>query len=105
MAGTENMSEPKPIEAETPGGSCAPASCSAASHGIHEAIGRLLTLAGIATEPGWELWDADLPGKLDRAGEAFREAYDEAPQNNGTQRPGSPDVSLATETRKPGSLK
>jgi predicted Fe-S protein YdhL (DUF1289 family) len=26
-------------------------------------------------------------------------------QNAGTQRPGSPDVSLATETRKPGSLK
>jgi hypothetical protein len=25
--------------------------------------------------------------------------------NAGTQRPGSPDVSLATETRKPGSLK
>lgn len=25
--------------------------------------------------------------------------------NDGTQRPGSPDVSLATETRKPGSLK
>lgn len=29
MAGTENMSEPKPIEAETRGGSCAPAPCSA----------------------------------------------------------------------------
>lgn len=27
------------------------------------------------------------------------------PQNDGTQRPGSPDGSLATETRKPGSLK
>lgn len=60
---------------------CAPAPCSAASHGIHEAIGRILTLAGIATEAGWELWDADLPGKLDRAREAFQAAYDEAPQN------------------------
>ena len=29
VAGTENMSEPKPIEAETRGGSCAPALCSA----------------------------------------------------------------------------
>ena len=29
MAGTENMSEPKPIESETRGGSCAPAPCSA----------------------------------------------------------------------------
>jgi hypothetical protein len=27
------------------------------------------------------------------------------PSNGGTQRPGSPDGSLATETRKPGSLK
>lgn len=27
------------------------------------------------------------------------------PPNDGTQRPGSPDRSLATETRKPGSLK
>ena len=27
------------------------------------------------------------------------------PQNAGTQRPGSPDGLLATETRKPGSLK
>ena len=26
-------------------------------------------------------------------------------ENGGTQRPGSPDGSLATETRKPGSLK
>lgn len=51
---------------------------SAASHGIHEAIGRILTLAGIATEAGWDLWDADLPGKLDRAREVFQEAYDES---------------------------
>lgn len=32
-------------------------------------------------------------------------AYLRLPPNDGTQRPGSPDGSLATETRKPGSLK
>ena len=43
-----------------------------------------------------------------QSGAALRELLRVArtlPPNDGTQRPGTPDGSLATETRKPGSLK
>lgn len=42
------------------------AQCSVASRDIHEAIERLMTLAGIAMSPGWDLGDADIPRKLDQ---------------------------------------
>lgn len=44
---------------------------------------------------------------MDRHQRALEEAHGvrRKAQNDGTQRPGTPDGSLATETRKPGSLK
>jgi hypothetical protein len=48
----------------------------------------------------WALWRLSI-----LCGEAITERQKERSSNAGTQRPGSPDGSLATETRKPGSLK
>lgn len=49
-------------------------------------------------ETNWPAFRDCLSESLDRQ---HRVMY---PPNDGTQRPGSPDGSLATETRKPGSL-
>lgn len=49
-----------------------------------------------------EKWQDSIPFGGDRNDE--RTVRERVTQNFGTQRPGSPDGSLATETRKPGSL-
>ena len=46
-----------------------------------------------------------LGAMMDAAYKAAKAGKLGVPSNAGTQRPGSPDGSLATETRKPGSLK
>lgn len=45
------------------------------SASIYEAIDRLLTLAGIANPPGWELGDQCVTHKLDEARETFERLY------------------------------
>lgn len=57
----------------------------------------------------WEWWtvtDGDKSFKCDDEADAkwLCDTLNASTPNAGTQRPGSPDVSLATETRKPGSL-
>jgi len=97
--------------------SCAPAAGSAVppwtASKTEEVISALWTIAGLCAwmaEIRWLAWALLIKATIDTIGavvlavvEVRRET--KHPQSAGTQRPGTPDGPLATETRKPGSLK
>lgn len=60
----------------------ASATGSVMSSSVAEAIERIMTLAGIAMQPGWEICDSDMPWKLDEAREVFERWANETSPND-----------------------
>jgi hypothetical protein len=59
---------------------------SEASRDFYEAIERILTLGGVACQPGWFITDVSIRWKLDTARENLERLINEKPQNEKGQR-------------------